>query len=178
MVKKNISRIQFLRGDYRGRETVIRPPWSRAEETFVQLCTRCGDCLNICPEKILKPGRGGFPQIDFARGECNFCQECQKICTQAAFLATDQRPWFYHVEFNERCLSRNAVVCVTCAEQCEAQAIQFVPRVGNVHQPRINISTCSGCGACYRSCPVGAIQFQKSHAVFSEQPSQRVEAHP
>ncbi len=157
---------------------VMRPPWSRAEEDFVEHCTRCGDCLRACPEKILKSGRGGFPQIDFSKGECTFCQECHKACVVPAFSSTQQRPWFYHIVINERCLSKNGIVCVTCAEQCEAEAIHFVHQVGGVPQPQVSASACSGCGACYRPCPVGAIQFQKSQAIFNTQPSQRLEAYP
>ena len=156
----------------------MRPPWSLIEEDFVEHCTRCGDCLTACPEKILKPGRGGFPQIDFAKGECTFCQECHKACAEPVFNATDQRPWFFHIVIGDRCLSKNGIVCVACAEQCEAEVIHFVPQVGSVPQPQVSAVACTSCGACYRPCPVNAIQFQQSEAIFNTQPSQRLEAYP
>ncbi len=178
MAKKNISRKQFLRGDYRGRRTVMRPPWALTEDDFVDQCTRCGDCLKACPEKIITVGQGGFPQVDFSKGECSFCQECHKVCTASAFLPLQQRPWSYQIEFNERCLSKNGVICVTCAEQCETEAIHFVHRVGSVPQPQVSASLCTACGACYRPCPVGAIQFKKTQTLSNKQPSQRLEAYP
>ncbi len=177
MAKNKISRAQFLRGDYRGGEVVIRPPWSLLEHDFVELCTRCGNCLDACPEKILIAGRGGFPQLDFARGECSFCQACQRACSEPVFTSTDQRPWFYHIEIDESCLSKNGVTCVTCAEQCEVEAIHFIPRVGSVPQPQVSTSACTGCGACYRPCPVRAIQLQKSQLISDKQPSQRLETY-
>lgn len=156
----------------------MRPPWSLAEDEFVDHCSRCGDCLRACPEKILKAGRGGFPQIDFSKGECSFCQECHKVCSEPVFTSTTERPWFYHIVISERCLSKNAVVCITCAEQCEAGAISFIPQVGRVPQPQVSATACSGCGACYRPCPVDAIQFQQSQPITNTQPSQRLEANP
>ncbi len=177
MAKTSISRAQFLRGDYRGRDGIIRPPWSRAEHLFVEQCTRCDDCVNACPEGILKRGRGGFPQVDFSRGECSFCQECQKICRAPVFTPTSHRPWFHHIVIEAQCLTNQGVVCVACAEQCESSAIRFVARPGQVAQPQVSLSACNGCGACYRPCPAGAIRFQTSQPVPREQPSQRLEAY-
>ena len=178
MAKKTISRTQFLRGDYRGRNAIMRPPWSLAEDEFVEQCTRCGGCLKACPENILITGRGGFPQIDFAKGECTFCQKCQQVCAEPVFRSTEQRAWFYQIEFTDRCLSKNGVVCVTCAEQCEAAAIHFVPRVGAAPEPQLDAAVCTACGACYQPCPVNAIQFQQSPTISNTQPSQRLEAYP
>ena len=76
-----ISRTQLLRGDFFGRSRPIRPPWSLPENEFVERCTRCGDCISDCPQHILDKGRGGFPQVDFSRGECLFCGECVQTCT-------------------------------------------------------------------------------------------------
>ena len=176
MAINTISRAQFLRGDYRGRESVIRPPWSLAEQSFVEHCTRCGDCFDACPEKILKPGRGGFPQVDFAKGECTFCQACMQACRQAAFDKNTSSPWSWRAVIGESCLSNKGVACVTCAEQCETGAIHFMPCIGSVARPQLDATACNGCGACYRPCPAGAIRFQKL-SISSEQPSQRLEAY-
>ena len=62
------SRRGFLRGRPRPRAE-IRPPWALTEPAFSARCTRCGDCLTACPQKILVAGDGGFPTVDFARGE-------------------------------------------------------------------------------------------------------------
>ncbi|UCH52805.1 MAG: hypothetical protein JSW09_09415 [Pseudomonadota bacterium] len=46
----------------------MRLQWEREEARFVAACTRCGDCLRVCPTSILRTGDGGFPQVDFMRG--------------------------------------------------------------------------------------------------------------
>jgi len=63
----DISRRQFLRGDFSSRKTIVRPPWARAEPAFLAACTRCCDCVNVCPQHILlldkdaRPMRYGMP---------------------------------------------------------------------------------------------------------------------
>jgi ferredoxin-type protein NapF len=64
------------RGFFRGRprpKAEIRPPWALAESLFTDCCTRCNDCIDACPEQIIVIGDGGYPTIDFKRGECTFC---------------------------------------------------------------------------------------------------------
>jgi ferredoxin-type protein NapF len=56
------------------------------ESTFVDGCSQCGDCLNVCPENIIKKGDGGFPEVDFLQGECTFCQKCVESCDQNIFF--------------------------------------------------------------------------------------------
>jgi ferredoxin len=68
-----ISRLQFLRGDYSGRNSPIRPPWARSEKIFITLCDGCGSCIEKCPSRIIRRGRAKFPQIDFGSGECRNC---------------------------------------------------------------------------------------------------------
>lgn len=55
------------------------------------------------------------------------------------------------------CLALNRIVCRSCAESCEAEAIRFVPTAGGVSTPRIDPDACNGCGDCLRACAVGAI---------------------
>ena len=82
------SRRALLRGDPTPTEPPLRPPWSVAEDIFTDVCTRCGECLAACPEKILIRGDGGFPGVDFQRGECTFCRACVDACPEPAFLDT------------------------------------------------------------------------------------------
>ena len=157
-----ISRSRFLRGDLAGRQPIIRPPWSIGEAAFVEYCSRCEDCLRACPEGILVRGRGGFPEVDFRRGECTFCHACAEACRpgviadQAQSVAWSLAP----VIDPMRCLAVQGVVCVTCQEQCEAQAIGLPPQAGGVSRPVIEAARCTGCGACVRPCPGQAIALQ------------------
>ena len=157
-----ISRMQFLRGDITGRTAPLRPPWALTETLFTERCTRCGDCLDACPTGILHKGRGGFPQVDFSRGECLFCNDCTDACTPAALhKSQDRAPWALKVSLDtETCIAFQGVECRACADPCESRAIRMRPHVGGVALPEIDFSTCTGCGACYAPCPVQALRIQ------------------
>ena len=157
-----ISRMQFLRGDIAGRATPSRPPWALLETLFTARCTRCGDCLSACPTGILHKGRGGFPQVDFSRGECLFCADCTDACTPAALQKLPGRaPWALKASLDtETCIAFQGVECRACADPCEPRAIRMRPRIGGVALPEIELSACTGCGACYAPCPVQALRIQ------------------
>ncbi len=156
-----VSRSQLLRGDFQGVKIDIRPPWAIEELRFTDLCTRCGECADNCHTSIISKGRGGFPVIDFKVGECDFCGECVSTCSPGAltFLSDSEKgqPWNINVVIGEKCLTHQNVVCQVCGELCEVQALRFMPRVGHVPEPELNIETCTGCGACISPCPVDAI---------------------
>ncbi len=157
-----ISRMQFLRGDLSGRSAPLRPPWAREEALFTSLCTRCGDCISACPTGIIHKGRGGFPYLDFGRGECLFCEDCVRICTPAALhISPGQAPWNLRASLNtDNCLAYRGVECRACADPCESRAIRVQPRIGGVALPNIDLSACNGCGACQAPCPVQALSIQ------------------
>lgn len=149
------------RGFFRGRprpKAEIRPPWALPEADFTDRCTRCNDCLAACPEQIIVSGDGGFPTINFARGECTFCGDCLKACTpQALKEVADTQPWPYKALIGPTCLPHHGVECRVCGDYCDARAIRFTPRIGGSPLPEINTEKCTGCGACIAPCPVTAI---------------------
>jgi len=157
-----ISRAQFLRGDFSGRSRPLRPPWSLPEQQFVARCTRCGHCIPACPQHILDTGRGGFPRVDFSRGECLFCGDCVRSC-QAGALAgwsvsgDGPPPWSVRASIGGHCLARRGIECRSCADQCATAAIAFRLVAGGVAQPELQQESCNGCGACFRVCPAQAI---------------------
>jgi len=150
-----------LRGDVRGERAPVRPPWALPEALFTDRCSRCGDCIDACPEHLLAARGGGYPAVDFDGAACTFCGQCVGACRDSALLREGTaRPWTLHAYITERCLARDTTVCTTCAEYCEAKAISFVPRVGTVAQPMLDRECCTGCGACYAACPVRAITMR------------------
>ena len=157
----SISRVQFLRGDFRGRHAAIRPPWALSEAAFVERCTACGDCIERCPTQILRAGRGGYPQVDFSKGECEFCAECAEACESGAIEHHDEaEPWNLSVSIGAGCIALNGVVCRSCGEQCIERAISFRLVVGGAAHPQMESAACNGCGACVAPCPVGAIEIR------------------
>ncbi len=164
-MKRSINRAQFLRGDLHGSHQVIRPPWSKTEASFVDLCQRCDECIKACPAGILLRGPGGFPHVDFSRGPCTFCHACAEACRHEAFdpRPKDETPaWNLDLSFTESCLSRQGIVCRSCSDACETAAIRFHLRIGGRSEPQVIEQLCSGCGECLAVCPNRAISILPS----------------
>lgn len=162
-VTNGMSRAQFIRGNFSGSRQIIRPPWAMAESDFVEACSRCGDCIGACPEKILETGRGGFPQVDFRLGECIFCGDCARSCKTGALDAV-RAPWLLKARIALSCLALKQVVCRSCGESCPTGAIHFRLAAGSIAKPELDAATCTGCGACVSPCPVAAVTIAEMDA--------------
>jgi len=161
MFSSNLNRRQFFSFNRNKETNITRPPWALEEEAFQDACTRCGDCIGVCPEKILiREGVNGFPRVDFQHGECTFCADCVQACPTTALSHSQPSAWTITAYIGASCLAAQQVICTTCAEQCEAGAIRFTPVVGGAPQPEINPHACTGCGACVAPCPTQAIEVR------------------
>ena len=147
----------------------IRPPWSSDSKKFQSLCDGCGECISACENSILILNKNGYPQVDFSRGSCNFCGACAKSCSQDALkYEPSLSPWDLHVQINSRCLTKNNVVCSTCVEKCDKEAIAIPRIIDQDKAPRVLTDLCDGCGACLKVCPVHAIEIRQPE--YQEQP--------
>jgi ferredoxin-type protein NapF len=153
------------RGFFRGRprpKAEIRPPWALDEAAFIDACTRCNDCLGACPEHIVVAGDGGFPTVDFHRGECTFCGDCASACKPGALKRSEGgQPWLLKAYIGPACLPAKGVECRICGDFCDARAIRFTPRLGGAPLPEIVAESCTGCGACVAPCPVAAVTIRR-----------------
>lgn len=135
----------------------VRPPWSAADR-LTDLCSRCGACAAACPEGLIRPGDGGFPELDFSRGECSFCRACGQACpVPAIFDFSAPRPWDAAAAIGEACLARHGIHCQTCRDICPETAVRFHLALGRPPQPALDDQVCTGCGACVAACPGQAI---------------------
>lgn len=162
----NLGRRLFMRGKIKSdAPRPIRPPWALAESEFANMCTRCSDCIDACPEQIISVGSGGYPEVDLGLGECTFCANCVDACDVAAFKSPVQNEylpaeaWQLDIQINDKCLSNNGVVCRACEEGCDYEAVAFQIKTAGVAEPAISSDKCTGCGACITVCPVAAIQL-------------------
>jgi len=160
---------------------LIRPPGSVPEDQFLQLCVRCGECLQACPNAAIQPvGLDGgsanlwTPQLvpDWSGCEPS-CANCGRVCPTGAIRALP-------MDEKRACRIGLAVVnpltclphagqaaCQLCVDECTAagyDAIEFV-RVGTQTDaagkpieesgflaPRVRPELCVGCGLCQTRC--------------------------
>ncbi|MBT3347883.1 MAG: ferredoxin-type protein NapF [Thiotrichales bacterium] len=170
-VQRGVSRAQFLRGDIRGKNRPLRPPWALPEYQFTEECTRCGECVKYCETNILVEARAKFPVVEFKRGECTFCGECVNHCKPQAlrFLPTEDDEqgvaWSMEVRLAHTCIAQRGVVCQVCGDQCLEEVFKFRPRVGGAVQMEMSTDKCNGCGACIAPCPVDALSLHHREIV-------------
>ena len=140
----------------------FRPPGALAEVAFIAACTRCGDCLDVCPAHAIfnaPPGAGlaaGTPVIEPVAQPCVACPEmkCAVVCPTDALIPPDNLWEGYRMaelELEpERCIAFQGIECGVCARACplgeKALALDAEGR------PVIKREGCVGCGVCVRAC--------------------------
>lgn len=159
-------------------KVLIRPPGSSPENDFMKLCVRCGQCMKVCPTKVIQPcflegGLSGFwaPRLNYQAGYCDdVCTRCGQVCPTGAikYLSKFERKFskIGTAFFNkDRCLPwyKNEN-CIKCEEHCPvaSKAIRYeeVTVTGEykekkiVKRPFVNETACIGCGICEYKCPV------------------------
>ena len=157
---------------------LIRPPGAQAEPEFLQLCVRCGQCMQVCITNGLQPVmlRAGIegmfsPYLVARTGYCEFnCTLCGQVCPTGALepLSLEEKHHFKigHAWFDKNlCLpfAKN-IPCIVCEEHCPTpdKAIKFkqvaiqdadgVERL--IKQPYVIDELCIGCGICETRCPL------------------------
>ena len=152
----------------------LRPPWSVADEDFIEQCSKCHQCIDVCEENIIKIGDGGFPEVDFSRGECTFCEACVNRCesqfSQNQVAGNNQitspalikkqglEPFYFDLKIDDSCLSKQKVSCQSCQEICESQSISM-KWLSSIPVPEIALDDCTGCGACVSICPSNSFKM-------------------
>lgn len=154
-----------------------RPPGSVGEKDFLNLCIRCGECMQVCPTNFIQPalfqsGMDGIwtPILHPRSGYCEFeCNKCTQVCPTKAIkkLTKKEKKEFKigtAVIDRNRCYTyADGYNCAVCEEHCPVpdKAIRFreVPvwnykgKLVNVKQIYVVPDLCTGCGICENVCP-------------------------
>jgi len=154
MSSVDLQRRNFLWGKKIPLARPFRLPWSISEQVFTTYCDRCGDCLAECEAGLILIDDDGYPFVDSARGECTFCENCVNACTQPLFIDDQsQLAWPAELTINDQCLAKNQILCASCRDSCERNAIQFNYPESAIPIPVVDNELCNGCGACIAICP-------------------------
>jgi len=158
------------------RMRLFRPPGVTDDNLFVQRCLRCFQCVQSCPNKIIKISglEGGFngvftPHLVFEEFGCDYnCQVCQLVCPNFAIpkqtLAEKQHAVIGIAAINEkRCVVfAEDTNCLVCEEFCPipdkaikvSEKTKLINGVETVlRYPIVQNNICIGCGICETNCP-------------------------
>ena len=129
---------------------------------FLASCTRCGDCIDVCPVHAIvnAPATAGLaagtPIIEPALQACVVCEDmpCAKACeTGALVLPADgwARVQMGTLELDPaRCITFQGVSCGVCASACPVgERALAMDQSGH---PVLKAEGCVGCGVCVTAC--------------------------
>jgi len=136
-----------------------RPPGAVSESLFASVCVRCGECTDVCPQKIITPLpfsaglRNAQTPALTPKGICTRDLACIAACPSGALQPITSREFKIGTATIDEVECRNCGLCIpTCREIVDA--IKWTVDKKKVY---IESDTCIGCGACIPDCPWDAI---------------------
>ncbi|MCB1126897.1 MAG: 4Fe-4S binding protein [Verrucomicrobiae bacterium] len=169
-----------IRSTFGGHAPPVRPPMSVPEPQFLELCIRCGECFQACPNSVLQPmtleaGLDGLwtPRVTADWSGCEpSCNNCGQVCPTGAIrplpLEEKRVARMGLAEVKASCLPwAGTVDCQLCVDECHRagyDAIEFqrvhtevnpdgvaVEGTG-LSAPVVLVDRCVGCGLCQSVC--------------------------
>lgn len=70
-----------------GHAVLPRPPGTVREWRLADLCTGCGDCVDVCPKQIITLDQERLPVVS-AMDRCGRCGLCADVCMRGAIELT------------------------------------------------------------------------------------------
>jgi ferredoxin-type protein NapF len=147
----------------------LRPPGAADEDVFAGLCMRCGNCVRVCPSKIIHSdtGQAGIagllaPLVVYDKDYCREdCARCTQVCPSGALRSLNLKQKTAYV-IGEALLDASACLLATGKRDCDACARACPFDAVRIHwddeqyiaYPLVDYRRCNGCGACEVACPV------------------------
>jgi ferredoxin len=138
----------------------IRPPGARDEQDFLNVCSRCGNCVHACPVHAIQMDNssaiaGGAPYIDPEVAACVMCDSlaCMSQCPSSALMLVPREEIDLGLADWNASLCLRTVTgepCTMCVDHCPVGtlALEVIDNKIAVHEDH-----CTGCGACQNNCP-------------------------
>ena len=140
-------------------ETALRPPGALSpDQRFVDRCTGCADCVEVCPVNaivMVEEGERSLPAIVPSLQACVLCDAlpCITACPEDA-LADPGGPAKVRIGIARvdprRCVTFSGQACDRCFRACPYPH-QAIMMIGG--RPLVSPSSCTGCGLCEHACP-------------------------
>lgn len=131
----------------------LRPPGAVAEETFLDRCTKCNDCVTACPPgAVTAHPADGTPILFADQSPCLLCEDfpCIMACRTDALVPVSgiDQVRMGTAEVSHRfCTAGQG--CHACVSKCPTNALVF--DVASLHLS-VSPETCVGCGMCEMIC--------------------------
>lgn len=140
----------------------FRPPGAVREAEFVEMCSTCRKCVDICPAYCIVPAQShmgaplGTPIMFPNDAPCTLCGKCMDVCPSGALLPIPTefvRIGVAHI-IEQTCLAYADQHCTKCHDACPVtpNAVRF-PEEFHGTSPWIDPKLCTGCGLCVHPCP-------------------------
>jgi ferredoxin-type protein NapF len=139
-VKASASEYQGTMRRYNRNNKAMRPPGALGESAFLAACTRCAECMKVCPTNALQPatfetGLQGLwtPVLVPSIGPCaEKCTSCGDVCPTGAIRPFTWQDKRYKLKMGLANVNRSTCVaynggrdCIVCAEVCPYSAVVF-----------------------------------------------------
>jgi len=140
----------------------IRPPGALDEKEFLERCTRCNECVKVCPEESVMKfvGEGSAhhltPILNLRKSACILCEgfPCVKVCEpEALTLPSSPREVKMGIAAinSKLCHAWQGMDCDYCVKECPLKGEAIL--MDEKRRPYVVNTVCTGCGLCEHICP-------------------------